>query len=135
MQRRYVMTIMMKKRLAILALAATLAADGTPNTASAQPGQGQLGQGQPGQGMSVAPPARFRSDQDAARKAMLNGNVMPFSVLKRRVEAQMGQDADYLGSEFLPDRNRYRLKYMRDRNVVWVDVDGRTGDIIGWAGR
>jgi hypothetical protein len=126
MQSRYVMTIMMKKRLAILALAATLAADGIPITASAQPGP------PPGQ----MPPGRFRSsDQDAARRAMLNGNVMPFSVLKRRVEAQMGDNADYLGSEFLPERNRYRLKYMRDRNVVWVDVDGRTGDIIGWAGR
>ncbi|HEX7819990.1 MAG TPA: hypothetical protein VF463_05165 [Sphingobium sp.] len=116
---------MMKKRLAILALAAMLAADGIPIIAQAQSGAGPAGQ----------PPGRFRGDQDAARKAMLNGNVMPFSVLKRRVEAQMGDDADYLGSEFLPDRNRYRLKYMRDRNVVWVDVDGRTGDIIGWTGR
>jgi hypothetical protein len=64
---------------------------------------------------------------------MLDGNVMPFSVLKRRVEQQIGGDADYLGSEFLPDRNSYRLKFMRDRNVMWVDVDGRTGDITGWA--
>ena len=119
----YVMSVMMKKRLAILALAATLAADGISITASAQAGPAPM------------PPARFRGDQDAARRAMLDGNVMPFSVLKRRVEAQMGDDADYLGSEFLPERNRYRLKYMRDRNVVWVDVDGRTRDIIGWAGR
>lgn len=76
---------------------------------------------------------RHRSDQDAARRAMLDGSVMPFSVLKRRVEEQIGDDAQYLGSEFLPDRNRYRLKYMRDRNVMWVDVDGRTGAITGWA--
>ncbi|HEX7852629.1 MAG TPA: PepSY domain-containing protein [Sphingobium sp.] len=129
MQSAYAMTIMMKKRLAILALAAVLAVDGISITASAQPGPGPGGPGgSPG-------PGRFRSDQDAARRAMLEGNVMPFSVLKRRVEAQMGGDADYLGSEFIPERNRYRLKYMRDRNVVWVDVDGRTGDIIGWAGR
>lgn len=77
--------------------------------------------------------ARHRSDQDAARRALLDGSVMPFSVLKRRVEEQIGDDAQYLGSEFLPDRNRYRLKYMRDRNVMWVDVDGRTGAITGWA--
>lgn len=76
---------------------------------------------------------RHRSDQDAARRALLDGSVMPFSVLKRRVEEQIGDDAQYLGSEFLPDRNRYRLKYMRDRNVMWVDVDGRTGAITGWA--
>lgn len=131
MQRPYVMTIMMIQRLAILAIAAALATDGISSTAFAQMGPGGPG-GMMGGG---APPVRFRSDQDAARRAMLQGNVMPFSVIKRRVEAQMGEDADYLGSEFLADRNRYRLKYMRDRNVVWVDVDGRTGDIIGWAGR
>lgn len=132
------MTIMMKKRLAILALAAVLAADGISITASAQMGPGPGGPGGPGPGGGMGmgfPQGRFRGDQDAARRAMLQGNVMPFSVIKRRVEAQMGEDADYLGSEFLADRNRYRLKYMRDRNVVWVDVDGRTGDIIGWAGR
>lgn len=76
---------------------------------------------------------RHHSDQNEARRAMLSGNVMPFSVLKRRVEQQIGGNADYLGSEFIPDRNSYRLKYMRDRNVLWVDVDGRTGDITGWA--
>lgn len=76
---------------------------------------------------------RHHSDQNEARRAMLSGNVMPFALLKRRVEQQIGRDADYLGSEFIPDRNSYRLKYMRDRNVLWVDVDGRTGDITGWA--
>lgn len=73
-----------------------------------------------------------RDEQDAARKAMLDGHVMPFSILKRRVESEMG-DATYLGSEFNAGANRYRLKYVKDGKVVWVDVDGRTGDIIGWA--
>ncbi|CAN5458433.1 hypothetical protein BH10PSE12_BH10PSE12_14880 [soil metagenome] len=73
-----------------------------------------------------------RDEQDAARRAMLDGQVMPFSILKRRVEAEMG-DATYLGSEFNPSTNRYRLKYVKEGKVVWVDVDGRTGDITGWA--
>lgn len=73
-----------------------------------------------------------RDEQDAARRAMLEGQVMPFSIIKRRVEAEM-DDATYLGSEFNPSSNRYRLKYVKDGKVVWVDVDGRTGDIIGWA--
>lgn len=124
---------MMNMRPAILAVVALLAAGGVP------PAFAQLGGLAPivqlAQNGPPPPGGRYRSDQDAARRAMLDGEVMPFSVLKRRVEAQMGGDADYLGSEFLPERNRYRLKYMRDRNVVWVDVDGRTGDIIGWAGR
>lgn len=85
--------------------------------------------------MPLAPSADAggrRDEQDAARRAMLDGQVMPFSIIKRRVEAEMG-DATYLGSEFIPQGNRYRLKYVKDGKVVWVDVDGRTGDITGWA--
>ena len=73
-----------------------------------------------------------RDEQDAARRAMLDGQVMPFAMIKRRVDAQMG-GATYVGSEFDPSSNRYRLKYVKDGKVVWVDADGRTGDIIGWA--
>lgn len=85
-------------------------------------------------GLSEAPAQALgrRDEQDAARRAMLEGQVMPFSIIKRRVEAEM-DDATYLGSEFNPSSNRYRLKYVKDGKVVWVDVDGRTGDIIGWA--
>ena len=80
----------------------------------------------------AAQAAGQREEQDAARRAMLDGQVMPFSLIKRRVDAAMG-GATYLGSEFNPSSNRYRLKYVKDGKVVWVDADGRTGDIIGWA--
>lgn len=73
-----------------------------------------------------------RGEQDAARRAMLEGQTMPFSLIKRRVDAAMG-GATYLGAEFNQSSNRYRLKYVKDGKVVWVDADGRTGDIIGWA--
>ena len=73
-----------------------------------------------------------RDEQDAARRAMLEGRAMPFSAIKRRIEGEMG-NATYLGSEFHQDSNRYRLKYVRDGRVVWVDVDGRTGEVMGRA--
>ena len=73
-----------------------------------------------------------RDEQDAARRAMLEGQVMPFALIKRRVDAAVG-GANYVGSEFDPSSNRYRLKYVRDGKVMWVDADGRTGDIIGMA--
>jgi hypothetical protein len=73
-----------------------------------------------------------RDEQDAARRAMLDGQVMPFAMIKRRVDAAVG-GANYVGSEFDPSSNRYRLKYVRDGKVMWVDADGRTGDIIGMA--
>lgn len=71
-----------------------------------------------------------RDEQDAARRAMLDGQVIPFGMIKRRVDASMG-GATYVGSEFNPASNRYRLKYVKDGKVMWVDADGRTGDIIG----
>lgn len=70
-----------------------------------------------------------RYEQDAARRAMLDGHVMPFSVIKRRVERDM-DGASYLGSEFDDRRGEYRLKYMMDGRVLWVDVDGRSGDVV-----
>lgn len=70
-----------------------------------------------------------RYEQDAARRAMLEGDVMPFSIIKRRVGREM-DGANYLGSEFDDRRGEYRLKYMRDGRVMWVDVDGRSGDIV-----
>lgn len=73
-----------------------------------------------------------RDEQDAARRAMLEGQVMPFALIKRRVDAAM-DGASYVGSEFNPASNRYRLKYVKDGKVMWVDADGRTGDIIGMA--
>lgn len=84
--------------------------------------------------LALSPPVQAgqRDEQDAARRAMLDGQVMPFSLIKRRVDAAM-DGATYLGSEFNPASNRYRLKYVRNGKVVWVDADGRTGDITGWA--
>ncbi|WHO40810.1 hypothetical protein PMI04_009570 [Sphingobium sp. AP49] len=82
--------------------------------------------------LSPATAGGRRDEQDAARRAMLDGQVMPFSMIKRRVDAQVG-GATYVGSEFNPSTNRYRLKYVKDGKVMWVDADGRTGDIIGWA--
>jgi len=69
-------------------------------------------------------------DQKAARQAMLDGQVMPFSVIKRRVEREMG-DATYVGVAASPREGIYRMQFLReDGKVVWVDVDGKTGNII-----
>jgi hypothetical protein len=42
--------------------------------------------------------------------------------------------ANYIGQEFDGEQNRYRLKFIRGKSVIWVDVDGRSGAIIGKAG-
>ena len=52
---------------------------------------------------------------------------MPLPKIERRVMPFMG-GADYLGPEF--NGETYRLKFMRDGRVIWVDVDAATGRIM-----
>jgi len=119
----YAMTMKMMTRIALAGTIGLLMTGSAAfPDASARDRDGDRPEGRSGPG----------GEQDAARRAMLDGRVMPFSVIKRRTEREMG-DATYLGSEFHKQSNRYRLKYVRDGRVVWVDVDGRTGDIAGWA--
>ena len=66
-------------------------------------------------------------DQDRAFRATREGRSMPLPMIERRVSPQMG-GADYLGPEFRG--GTYRLKYMQDGRVIWVDVDAATGRII-----
>ena len=70
----------------------------------------------------------FTRDQDRAFKATREGRSMPLPNIERRVMPFM-PGADYLGPEFNGDT--YRLKFMRNGKVIWIDVDAQTGRIIG----
>ncbi len=71
-------------------------------------------------------------DQDRAFRATQEGRSMPLPQIERRVLPHMG-GADYLGPEF---RGRtYRLKFMQEGRVIWVDVDASTGRILGKSDR
>ena len=76
---------------------------------------------------------RRRRDQDAAFAAMRAGQVRPLHEIEARIVPRM-QGADYLGPEFDSASGTYRLKFMRAGNVIWIDVDGRTGAVIGRSG-
>ena len=65
-------------------------------------------------------------EQERAFEAMRDGRSIPLPQIVRRVSPQMG-GADYLGPELQGDN--YRLKYMENGRVIWVDVDGQ-GHII-----
>ena len=69
-----------------------------------------------------------RRDADRAFNATREGRAMPLPKIERRVVPFMG-GADYLGPEFNGDR--YRLKFVKDGRVIWVDVDAATGRILG----
>jgi hypothetical protein len=84
-------------------------------------------------GMIATPALADRPrDQDRAFQATRDGRSMPLPMIERRVMPFMG-GAEYLGPEFRGDS--YRLKFMRDGRVIWVDVDAATGRIIGKSGR
>ena len=73
---------------------------------------------------ALADPPR---DQDRAFEATREGRSMPLPMIERRVMPFMG-GADYLGPEFRG--TTYRLKFMRNGRVIWVDVDAATGRIV-----
>ena len=71
-------------------------------------------------------------DQDRAYSATQHGRSMSLPQIERKVMPFMG-GADYLGPEF--DGDTYRLKFMRDGRVIWVDVEAQTGRIVGNSSR
>ena len=73
---------------------------------------------------------RRHDDQQQARKARRDGRIMPVPEIERRVVPMM-KGAQYLGFDFDPDGAIYTLKFLRNGQVIWVDVDGRSGRIIG----
>ena len=82
-----------------------------------------------GAGLIAAPAlAQQPRDADRAFEAAREGRSMPLPKIERQVLPFMG-DADYLGPELNGDR--YRLKFVKDGHVIWVDVDAATGRILG----
>lgn len=61
-------------------------------------------------------------EQDAAYRAMQQGEILPLPVIRSRVRVP---GAQFIGAEF--DGRIYRLKFMRGGEVIYIDVDARTG--------
>lgn len=73
------------------------------------------------------PPHR---EQDAARQGLEQGRILPLPAIEQKLVPLM-RGFDYIGPEFEADSARYRLKFIREGRVVWIDVDGRTGQVLG----
>lgn len=67
--------------------------------------------------------------QDKARKDLRAGSVRPLREIEQRVLPAM-RGAQYLGPEYDPVMQAYRLKFIRDGRVIFVDVDARSGEVI-----
>ena len=74
--------------------------------------------------------AEPRGEQVEARRDLRAGNVQSLRDIERRV-LPTKQGMQYLGPEYDPAAMAYRLKFIRDGHVVFVDVDARTGRVLG----
>lgn len=82
----------------------------------------------------AAAPAQHHVDQRQAFEARRSGRVLPVREIERRVVPTM-RGAQYIGFDFDAGPAVYTLKFLRDGTVIWVDVDGRTGEVLGRTGR
>lgn len=84
--------------------------------------------------LSVAPeadPARAgpADAQSQARRAAQSGTIRTVRSIEREVLPSM-PGMQYLGPEYDPAAMAYRLKFIHQGRVVFVDVDARTGQVI-----
>jgi len=71
-----------------------------------------------------------RGDQGEARREAQAGNIMRSGEIEARILPMM-RDAEYLGFAYDSTARAYRLKFIKAGRVTYVDVDARTGRIIG----
>jgi len=73
--------------------------------------------------------AQQRSEQDMVFQNRQQGRAMPLRQIERRVVTQM-RGADYLGNPiYFESSNTYRMTFMRNGQVIRVDVDAGSGRI------
>ncbi len=77
--------------------------------------------------------AQRRGEQVDVLVQMRSGRLLPLREIERRVLPTMG-GAQYIGFDFDSASGIYTLKFLRNGDVIWVDVDGRSGQIIGRTG-
>jgi len=100
--------------MSLLSLAATIAlAASTGNSVTVGPGQGH------------------GRDQDAAFRATQKGHILPLNLIRSRIRIP---GAQFIGAELDEAGTMYRLKYMRGNQVIWLDIDARTGRLIAHSG-
>ena len=79
--------------------------------------------------MRGAAPSRMVSDQDHARSRIQSGENRSFEELLGSAR-RVGR-GEFLAVEPDISTNIYRFKFMRPTgNMIWVDVDGRTGRVV-----
>ncbi|MFM7350507.1 MAG: hypothetical protein ACKO01_13650 [Erythrobacter sp.] len=79
---------------------------------------------------AAAQEQQTRGEQGEARREAEAGNIMRSGEIEARILPMM-REAEYLGFAYDSTAKAYRLKFIREGRVTYVDVDARTGRIIG----
>jgi uncharacterized membrane protein YkoI len=74
---------------------------------------------------AVAPAAAGPNDVHAMVRA---GEIMPLESIQRRVMQET--PGEYVGVQFDQSSRTYRFRFLRDGNLINVDVDARTGERV-----
>jgi hypothetical protein len=80
-------------------------------------------------GLPVAAQDQVRGEQGEARREAQAGNIMRSGEIEAMILPSM-KHAEYLGFAYDSSAKAYRLKFIRDGRVTYVDVDARTGRVI-----
>lgn len=76
-----------------------------------------------------------RGDQDEAWLGLRSKSERPLRSIENSIVPGMkARGADYIGPEYHGDEGRYRLKFMHGSSVIWIDVDAKSGNVVGRAG-
>ncbi len=79
--------------------------------------------------LAAAVPAAAQREQDSAYRLAKEGQIMQLGDILAQVSPHVG--GKFIGSEFDADHVMYRLRYLQGNTVKNVDVDARTGRILG----
>lgn len=79
-------------------------------------------------GASAPGDARQREGDRPGGERAARAPIIPLPQIEDRIVPRM-RGATYLGPEM--NGGAYRLKFIRDGKVIWVDVDARTGRVLG----
>lgn len=74
-------------------------------------------------------PSQSETDQGKARLEMQAGNVLSLRQIEQRILPKM-KGSEYLGPAYDSAARAYRLKFIKNGRVSYVDVDAKTGRII-----
>jgi hypothetical protein len=69
-------------------------------------------------------------------RGLQQGRHLPLRSIEGMIVPRMEMRGfNYLGPELDASAGRYRFKFLREGHVLWIDVDARTGQVLGQSGR